>query len=97
MVAEKLAAVCTAVAPDSLLKWLKSKHIDIIDIPYKEAMELGCNIVSLGDERVLIPSDSLTLRDQCNARGLTVFDPDISMITKGGGGVHCMCQALKRD
>jgi N-dimethylarginine dimethylaminohydrolase len=97
MVADKLAAVCTAVAPDSLLTWLKGKGIDIIDIPYKEAMELGCNIVSLGDERVLIPSDSLTLRDQCNARGLTVFDPDIAMITKGGGGVHCMCQALKRD
>lgn len=97
MVAEKLAAVCTAVVPDALLTWLKSKNIDIIDIPYKEAMELGCNIVSLGDERVLIPEDSLTLKEQCKARGLTVFDPDISMITKGGGGVHCMCQALKRE
>jgi len=31
------------------------------------------------------------------ARGLTVLDPDIGMITKGGGGgVHCMCQPLKR-
>ncbi|MBF9000331.1 dimethylarginine dimethylaminohydrolase family protein [Vibrio nitrifigilis] len=96
MVAERLAAVCTAVVPDHLLQWLKAKHIDIIDIPYKEAMELGCNIVSLGDERVLIPAESYTLKEQCRARGLTVFDPDISMITKGGGGVHCMCQALKR-
>jgi N-dimethylarginine dimethylaminohydrolase len=96
MVAERLAAVCTEVAPDRLLNWLKNKNIDIIDIPYKEAMELGCNIVSLGDERVLIPKDSLTLKEQCNARGLTVYDPDMSMITKGGGGVHCICQALKR-
>lgn len=97
MVADKLAAVCTAVAPDELLVWLKQKGIDIIDIPYKEAMELGCNIVSLGDERVLIPEDSLTLKRACIDRGLKVFDPDISMITKGGGGVHCMCQALKRE
>ncbi len=96
MVAEKLAAVCTEVVPDQLLKWLKNKNIEIINIPYKEAMELGCNIVSLGNERVLIPSESLTLKEQCQARGLEVFDPDISMITKGGGGVHCMCQALNR-
>jgi N-dimethylarginine dimethylaminohydrolase len=96
MVAEKLAAVCTSVVPDTLLKWIRNKGIDIIDIPYKEAMELGCNIVSLGDERVLIPSESLSLKQACIARGLTVYDPDISMITKGGGGVHCMCQALKR-
>ncbi len=97
MVAEKLAAVCTAVVPDELLTWLKSKNIDIIDIPYKQAMDLGCNIVSLGNERVLIPKESTTLKQQCNTLGLTIFDPDISMITKGGGGVHCMCQALKRS
>ncbi len=96
MVAEKLAAVCTAVVPDELLTWLKSKNIDIIDIPYKQAMELGCNIVSLGDERVMVPKESVVLLEQCKARGLKVYDPDISMITKGGGGVHCMCQALKR-
>ncbi|MDC0610195.1 arginine deiminase family protein [Vibrio sp.] len=97
MVAEKLAAVCTAVVPDKLLSWLASKGIEIIDIPYKEAMELGCNIVSLGNDRVLIPSESLALKERCKAIGLSVYDPDISMITKGGGGVHCMCQALRRE
>ncbi|WP_409422623.1 arginine deiminase family protein [Pseudaeromonas sp. ZJS20] len=96
MVAEKLAAVCTAVVPDSLLDWLKQKGIDILDVPYKDAMELGCNIMSLGRERVLLPKESLALKQQCLARGLTVLDPDIGMITKGGGGVHCMCQPLKR-
>ncbi|MFM2481402.1 dimethylarginine dimethylaminohydrolase family protein [Celerinatantimonas sp. YJH-8] len=97
LVAERLAAVCTAVVPDSLLKWLKAKQFDIIDVPYKEAMELGCNIMALGKERVLLPKESLSLKQQCLARGLTVLDPDISMITKGGGGVHCMCQPLKRS
>ena len=28
---------------------------------------------------------------------VTVYDPDVSMIGNGGGAVHCMCQALKRD
>lgn len=97
MVADKLAAVCSAVLPDDLLEWLRSKHIDFIDVPYKDAMELGCNIVSLGAGRVLLPYESRALKEQCRALGLTVYDPDIGMITKGGGGVHCMCQALRRD
>ena len=31
------------------------------------------------------------------ALGFTVYDPELAMITQGGGGVHCMCQALRRD
>ncbi len=96
MVADKLAAVCTEVVPDMLLNWLKEKNIEIMDIPYKEAIELACNVTSLGDERVMMPNHSLTLKQKCKAHGLTVFDPELSMITKGGGAVHCMCQALKR-
>jgi N-dimethylarginine dimethylaminohydrolase len=46
---------------------------------------------------VLLPSTSLTLKEKCLALGLKVYDPDISMIAKGGGGVHCMCQPLRRD
>jgi arginine deiminase len=26
-----------------------------------------------------------------------VYDPDVSMIGAGGGAVHCMCQALRRE
>ncbi len=97
MVAEKLAAVCVDVIPDEVLAWFKNKHIDILEVPYREAMDLGCNVVSLGDDRVLLPEASISLKASCKAAGLTVFDPDISMLTKGGGGVHCMCQPLHRQ
>lgn len=97
MVAEKLAAVCVDVIPDDVLAWLKNKNIDILEVPFSEAMDLGCNVVSLGDDRVLLPENSTSLKAACKAAGLTVFDPDISMITKGGGGVHCICQPLRRQ
>jgi N-dimethylarginine dimethylaminohydrolase len=54
-------------------------------------------VVALGRERVLVPASSKTLIAACRAEGLTVFDPDVSMIANGGGAVHCMCQALSRD
>ena len=53
--------------------------------------------VALGEDRVLLPEGSTSLKEQLKARGFTIYDPDLSMITQGGGGVHCMCQSLIRD
>ncbi len=97
MVAEGLAAVCTEAVDPGLLEWLASKRIRIIDVSYGAAMNLGTNIVSLGAERVLVPATSKSLISACRAEGLSVFDPDVSMIAAGGGAIHCMCQALRRD
>jgi N-dimethylarginine dimethylaminohydrolase len=97
MLAEGLAVVCVEAVEPELVTWLKSKGIRIIDVPYSDAMQLGCNVVALGDERVLVPASSRNLIAACRAEGLTVYAPDVSMIGNGGGAVHCMCQALRRD
>jgi len=97
MVAENLAVVCAEAVEPELVSWLRSKGMRIIEVPYGDAMQLGCNIVALGDERVLVPASSKNLIAACRAEGLTVYDPDVSMISNGGGAVHCMCQALRRD
>jgi N-dimethylarginine dimethylaminohydrolase len=77
--------------------WLQSKRIRIVPVTYADAMQLGTNVVALGNERVLVPASSRNLIAACRAEGLTVYDPDVSMIGNGGGAVHCMCQALRRD
>jgi len=97
MIAEDLAVVCVEAVEPELVEWLTAKGIRIIDISYGEAMDMGTNIVALGDERVLIPAAGESLIEKCRAEGLEVFDPDVSMIAAGGGSVHCMCQPLKRD
>jgi N-dimethylarginine dimethylaminohydrolase len=97
MLAEKLAAVCLESTDDKIIAWLKSKKISIIPVPFKETIELGCNVVALGNDRVLLPKDSQTLKKALKAEGFTIYDPDVSMITQGGGGVHCMCQCLRRS
>ena len=97
MVAEDLAVVCVEAVEQKLLDWLKDKGIRILPVSYGDAMTLGTNIVALGGGRVLIPSTSRNLVQLCRSEGLEVLDPDVSMIALGGGAVHCMCQALKRD
>ena len=97
MIAEGLAVVCVEAVEPELVDWLKAKRIRVIPIAYGDAMQLGSNVVALGNGRVLVPASSKNLIAACRAEGLTVYDPDVSMIGNGGGAVHCMCQALKRD
>ena len=97
MLAPKLAAVCLDSTDPEVVHWLKSKQIEIISVPFQDTLDLGCNVVALGNDRILMPEKSTVLKEKARAHGLEVFDPDVSMITPGGGGVHCMCQALRRD
>ena len=95
-IAEKLTAVCLACTEPGIVDWLKSKGHEIIDVPFKDTMALGCNFMSLGKDRVIAPTASKTLAEQLKARGFEVALVDTSEISKTGGGIHCMAQALKR-
>jgi len=97
MMAPKLAAVCLESTDPGVVAWLKSKQIEIVSVPFQDTLDLGCNVVALGNDRILLPENSLVLKQKARAHGLEIYDPDVSMITPGGGGVHCMCQALRRD
>ncbi len=97
MLAHKLAAVCLDTTDDSIIDWLKSRKIEIVPVSYRDTMLLGCNVIALGDDKVISTAQSKDLNARLRARGFTVYDPDVSMFTLGGGGVHCMAQALRRD
>jgi N-dimethylarginine dimethylaminohydrolase len=97
MLAPGLAAVGTEIADDGLVGWLRSIGVEIVPVGYREAMALGCNAVSLGHDRVLSAAAATSLNERLRALGLTVYDPDLSMFTMGGGGPHCLCQSLRRE
>lgn len=97
MLTNNLAAICEDIVSSKLLDWFRSLGIEWINVPFQSAMQLGCNVVSLGDDRVLLPKQAEFLVQQSKAHGLQVYDPDISKISICGGGVHCMSQPLKRD
>ncbi|MCA8966315.1 MAG: amidinotransferase [Planctomycetes bacterium] len=97
MLADKLAAVCLETTETDVVDWLKAKGIEILPVDFKETMALGCNVMSLGEDRILAPAHAKGLIGKLRAQGFTVYDPDMSMFTKAGGGVHCMAQPLRRD
>ena len=97
MLGHKLAAVCLDTTDEAIVDWLRAKKIEIVPVNYRDTMALGCNVMALGDGKVISTAQSKDLNARLRARGFTVYDPDVSMFTLGGGGVHCMAQALRRD
>jgi len=95
-VAPKLTAVCLDCTDPALVDWLRAKGHEIIDVPFKDTINLGCNFMSLGRDRVIAPKASRALIGQLRARGFEVAEIDMSEISKTGGGIHCMAQALRR-
>jgi N-dimethylarginine dimethylaminohydrolase len=97
MLAEKLAAVCLETTEPDVLDWLKARKIEILPVSFRDTMALGCNVMCLGGERVISPAHGKDLNDRLRALGFTVYDPDMTMFTQAGGGIHCMAQPLRRD
>lgn len=95
--AEKLLVACLDAMEPWLVQQLRSWDFDFVDVPYREARNLGVNLVALGGGKVLSMKGADELNGKMRALGFEVFDPDMSMFTLGGGGVHCLCQALRRD
>jgi N-dimethylarginine dimethylaminohydrolase len=97
VLAEKLAAVCSEVLPAAAVEWLRGKGFDLIEVSEEQAFRLGVNAISLGDERVVSAAGAVELNAALRERGLGVIEVDLSMFTLGGGGPHCLSQALRRE
>ena len=95
--APKLLVACLDALEDWVVKWLRDKGFEFVDVGYAEARNLGVNLVALGERRVLAMKGSDLLIKELQSRDFQVDAPDMSMFTLGGGGVHCLCQALRRD
>lgn len=95
--AEKQLVACVDALEDWVVEQLRGWGFQLVDVAYREAKNLGVNLVALGNDKVLSMKGADELNAKMRALGFTVFDPDLSMFTLGGGGVHCLSQALCRD
>ena len=91
MLNDRCAAVCLDTTEDDIVEWLKAKRIEIIPASFKETMTLAAMCGARRD-RVLSTLAAKDLNGKLRAAGFEVYDPDMTMFTWAGGGVHCMCQ-----
>jgi arginine deiminase len=94
---EKLAAVCAEVLPAAVVQWLRVKGFDLIEVSAEQAFTLGVNALSLGGERVISATGAGELNEALRSRGIEVVEVELDMFTLGGGGAHCLGQALRRE
>lgn len=97
IVDEDLALGCRDVLDDAFLLAMESDGLEILPVSYKEVRRLGCNIVSLGDGRVLTSVDNDGVNAQLTARGYDLLSLDVSQFTRCGGGLHCLTMPLERS
>lgn len=98
MIAPKLAVACLDALEDWVIDWLTARGIKFVEVGYRDCVQsLGVNLVSLGNSKILSMASSGDLNERLRAMGFEVYDPDMSMFTYGGGGVHCLSQALCRE
>jgi N-dimethylarginine dimethylaminohydrolase len=97
MATPRLAVACIDVLGEEFETFLAERQISVVRASYAEVMAMSCNLLALGDDRVVSPAHSVRINATLRAEGVTVFDPELDEFARGGGSVHCMTMPLARD
>ncbi len=97
MVTETLAVACIEVLGDDFAAWLHTLGIRTLPATYREVMDMSCNVLALGANRVISPAHSTRLNAALREAGVTVLDPPLDCFAQGGGSIHCMTMPLRRE
>ena len=96
MAGRGLALACTDVLDDDFVEAVRAEGVEVLPVTYKEARRLGCNVLSLGDRRVLTTVANERVNRELARRGYRPIPLDLSQFTQCGGGVHCLTMPLER-
>jgi N-dimethylarginine dimethylaminohydrolase len=82
---------------DEIVDFLEIKNI--IHATTKQATKLLCNVVSLGNGKLIIQKDpeNSTIVEQLAKHNFVSLPVDLTMFTSDGGGPHCLSMPYKRD
>ncbi len=95
-VADKLLLACKDAMEPWLVDWILQRSFEIVDVEFAEARNLGVNLISVGNEKLIGMQGAPDAIAKLRALGFDVTVLDLSMFTLGGGGIHCLTQALRR-
>lgn len=92
---DTLALCATDILDEHDVDWL-AHRFELIPVPYRDVMRMGCNVTALGDDRVLSAKQHPKLNAKMRAHGLTVYEPDLEQFVLEGGSAHCLTMPVRR-
>ncbi|WP_405196552.1 dimethylarginine dimethylaminohydrolase family protein [Virgibacillus necropolis] len=97
MVDHDLAVVHSRLMPVFFRQLLLKRGINLIEVPEKEYLTLGCNVLALEPRVCLIVSGNNETKRKLEAAGATVFEyKGIEISYKGTGGPTCLtCPVIR--
>src|SRR5579872_1451284 len=94
---EKTALVDLPWLAVETLDFLKSRGYNFIEIDYSERDTMACNVLSLGNKRLLALENNPKTNDKLRAAGFDVRTfPGSELCINGGGGPTCLTRPLLR-
>jgi len=96
MLRPDLALACTEVLDDGFIEDLTRRGIALLPVTYKEARQLGCNVVSIDGRRIIAGATTPRVSEMMRRAGLEVFETELTQFAACGGGVHCLTMPLRR-
>jgi arginine deiminase len=91
-----LAIACTDVLDAKFLAQMDDLGIDLLPVAYQAVRKLACNVLALGDGRVVTAGTCTSVDAGLAQRGYRSIALDISEFTMCGGGIHCLTMPLER-
>jgi N-dimethylarginine dimethylaminohydrolase len=79
------------------LELLKARGYQFIEIDYSERETLACNVLSMGEKRLLALEENAKTNEKLRAAGFDVRTfPGSALCINGGGGPTCLTRPLLR-
>ncbi len=97
VIAERACLYCREGLPAEFVTYLERRDWKLIQVPLEEVMKTGCNVLALGDDKILSFAENGIVNKMLVAEGFTIYAPHLREFTKMGGGPHCLTFEIQRD
>ena len=91
------AVACKALLGPDFCAKMEAFGINLIDVTPEEKEAFGCNLLGLGDKRVISVAGNERLNGELRRRGYRVIERQVGAFTANRGAVHCMTCELARE
>lgn len=91
------AVACKALLGPEFVAAMEGFGMSLIDVTPEEKEEYGCNLLGLGDRRVISLPGAGRLNAELRRRGYRVIEREVGAFTANRGAIHCMTCELARE